>query len=91
MKEERNEMGDLLIKSELTIKELYDLACKEGIENRKLNIKMLDNNGKSIGVSGLIVSLGKWWSKDSAIMEVDKWYTPEELNNTGYCEQPITP
>ena len=82
---ERNEFGDLILNDKLTIKQLYDIACKEGIENRILNIKMLGKKGESIGVGDSIVSVGKWWSKDSTILEVNKWYTPEELNGTGSC------
>lgn len=85
MKEERNELDDLIIDGELTIEEFYNIAVKEGIANRKLNVTLYDKNGKSIGSSGKIRSLGKWWCKDSAIIEFDKWYTPDELLETGHC------
>ena len=78
--ENRNEFGDLIVNRELTIKEFYELACKEGFENRFFSIKMRDNLGKPIGTSTKIISMGKWWTKDSAIVEVDKWYEPQTYN-----------
>lgn len=78
--DKRNEFGDLIVDRKITIKEFYELACKEGIEGRFLNIKMIDGKS-SVGCSTKIISIGKWWTKDSAIVEVDKWNEP----NNGGC------
>lgn len=79
--ENRTDLGDLIIDKKITIREFYEIACKEGIEDRYLNIKMKDGK-KSVGISTKIISMGKWWTKDSAIIEVDKWNEPD---NGGVC------
>jgi hypothetical protein len=66
----KNDMEDFVINGKLTIKELYELAKKDGFEDRHLFFSIKNTtNGKHFSTSN-VVDFGKGWSKDSAIMHL---------------------
>lgn len=74
-------MGSYVIDGKLSIKELYELAKKDGFENSTLffSIKNLKTNQHFSTHN--VVDIGKGWSKGSAIMHL----TWEELDSQDTC------
>lgn len=67
---EKNDMGDFVINGELTIKELYELAKQEGIEDRYLFFSIKNPKTKQHLSTHHVVDFGKGWTKNSAIMHL---------------------
>jgi hypothetical protein len=71
----KNDMEDFVINGKLTIKELYELAKKEGFEDRYLFFSVKNKKTGQHFSTDTVVDFGKGWTKDSAIMHL----TWEEL------------
>lgn len=81
----RDEEDDLIIEKPITIKELYELACKEGIENRFLNVKIEREGQNNVLSENTYMRFGKWWSKDAALITLKEFKFIEE--NIGTCPE----
>lgn len=79
----KNEMGDFIINGKLSIKELYELAKKEGFEERDLFFSIKNNTTGQHFSTHMVVDFGKGWTKDTAIMHLS-W---EELPHTDSCSE----
>jgi hypothetical protein len=66
----KNDMGDFVIDGKLTIKELYELAKKDGFENRNLFFSIKNKNTKQHIFTDTVVDFGKGWTHDSVIMHL---------------------
>tara|TARA_R110000772_G_scaffold35637_4_gene85783 strand:- start:12075 stop:12434 length:360 start_codon:yes stop_codon:yes gene_type:complete len=76
-----NDMGDFVIDGELSIKELYELAKKEGFEDRTLFFSVKNKETGQHFSTHNVVSFGKGWSKGTAIMNL----TWKELKEMDAC------
>lgn len=78
-KREKDDMDDFIINGKLSIEELYYLAKSEGYEKRKLLFKLKEegNNMSDIIYTDNVISVGKGWTKDCAMMIVK--YKKEDL------------
>ncbi len=66
----KNEMDDFIINGKLTIKELYEIAKREGFEDRTLFFSIKNKEtGKHFSTSH-VKDFGKGWTKDTAIMRL---------------------
>lgn len=79
----KNEMDDFIINGKLTIKELYELAKKEGFEDSELFFSVKNKNTGEHFSTGNVVDFGKGWVKNSAIMHL----TWEELPCQDACAE----
>lgn len=77
MSREKNTMDDFVIGGELTIKELYELAQKEGFEERKLFFSVKNPLTGQHFSTKHVVDFGKGWTKDTAIMHLSWKDIPE--------------
>lgn len=77
----KNDMDDFIINGNLTIKELYELAKKEGFEDRELFFSVKNPTTKQHFSTHNVVSFGKGWTKHTAIMNL----TWEELPHQDAC------
>ncbi len=77
----KNDMEDFVINGKLTIKELYELAKKEGFEDRHLFFSVKNKKTGQYFSTDTVVDFGKGWTKDSAIMHL----TWEELPHQDAC------
>ena len=77
----KNDMEDFVINGKLTIKELYELAKKEGFEDRHLFFSVKNKTTGQHFSTDTVVDFGKGWSKDSAIIHLN-W---EELPHQDAC------
>lgn len=78
----KNDMEDFVINGKLTIKELYELAKKEGFEDRHLFFSVKNKTTGQHFSTDTVVDFGKGWSKDSAIMHL----TWEDLPHQDVCD-----
>lgn len=70
MVREKNEMDDFVINGKLSIKELYELAKKEGFEDRTLFFSIKNPKTGQYFSTHDVVSFGKGWTKSTAIMNL---------------------
>lgn len=77
----KNEMDDFVINGKLTIKELYELAKKEGFEDRHLFFSVKNKTTGQHFSTHNVVDFVKGWTKYSAIMHL----TWEELDSVDSC------
>jgi hypothetical protein len=77
---EKNDMGDFVINGELTIKELYILAKRDGFEDRSLFFSIKGTDGKGYFSTSNVVDFGKGWTKDTAIIHLT--YVNENNNDS---------
>ncbi len=69
-KRTKNEMGDLVINGKLSIKELYELAKEEGIEDSTLVFSIKNSKTGMHFSTHNVVDFGKGWTKDTVIMHL---------------------
>lgn len=86
MEKRTEEFDDLIIDRKLTYKELYELAVKEGLENKEIHLVLVDPLDKKRIQCDRFKSIGTGWSKDSSVLEGVVWRTPEELGGIGSCQ-----
>jgi len=78
----KNEMGDFVIGGRLSIKELYELAKKDGFEDRTLFFSVKNaKTGKSFSTHN-VVDFGKGWTTKTAIMHLT-WEDIDQHENCG--------
>jgi len=77
----KNDMDDFVIDGKLSIKELYELAKKEGFEDRTLLFSVKNQKTGQYFSTDHVVDFGKGWSKKTAIMHL----TWEELPKCDAC------
>tara|TARA_R110002111_G_scaffold234847_1_gene295935 strand:- start:74 stop:325 length:252 start_codon:yes stop_codon:yes gene_type:complete len=71
MERTKNEMGDFVINGDLTIKELYELAKKEGLEDRILHFSIKNPKTKQHFSTHNVIDFGKGWTKNTVIMHLE--------------------
>ncbi len=86
MEKRTEEFDDLVIDSKLTYKELYNLAVKEGLEDKEIHLVLVDPLNKKRIQCDIFKSIGTGWSKNTSILEGRVWRTPEELSGIGNCQ-----
>jgi len=79
---EKNDMGDFVVNGKLSISKLYELAKKEGFEDRTLFFSVKNKTTGQYFSTDTVLDFGKGWSKDTAIMHLI-W---EELPHTDACQ-----
>jgi hypothetical protein len=79
---EKNDMDDFVVNGKLSISKLYELAKKEGFEDRTLFFSVKNKTTGQHFSTQTVVDFGKGWSKDTAIMHLI-W---EELPHTDACQ-----
>ena len=79
---EKNDMDDFVVNGKLSISKLYELAKKEGFEDRTLFFSVKNKTTGQHFSTDTVVDFGKGWSKDTAIMHLI-W---EELPHTDACQ-----
>lgn len=67
----KNEHDDFVIQGSITIKDLYQLAKKEGFENRFLHFSIKNKTSNSLYFTKRIKTFGKGWTNNSAIINLD--------------------
>lgn len=80
---EVDEMGDIILTENITIKELYQLAKEQGIENRTLFVKVRDVKTHNNMFTQNVVAFGRGWTKDSCILTLN-FINPDE--DCGTCD-----
>ncbi len=80
MERVKNDMEDYVINGKLTIKELYELAKKDGFEDRHLFFSIKNPKTKQYFSTNDVFSFGKGWTKSSAIMNLT-WTEIEEMDS----------
>lgn len=70
MEYQKNATDDFVVDGKLSIKDLYELAKKEGFEDRTLFFSLRNpKTGKHLSTSH-VVDFGKGWTKGTAIMHL---------------------
>lgn len=86
MEKRTEEFDDLVIDRRLTYTELYELAVKEGLENKEIHLVLVDPLNKKRIQCDIFKSIGQGWGKNTSLLEGTVWRTPEELADIGTCQ-----
>jgi hypothetical protein len=78
MKRLKNKLGDYIIEGKLTIKELYELAVTEGMEDRTLHFSIKNSKTKQHFSTSKVADFGKGWTKGTMIMHLE-WESEEDI------------
>ena len=80
----KNDFDDFMIDGRLSIKELYELAKSEGIEDRTLFFSIRNPKTRQHFSTHHVVDFGKGWTKDTAMMHL----TWEDIEGLDTCPPP---
>lgn len=77
MNREINDLGDIVVNGELSIQELYDYAKENNFENSKLYLIGREKDSITSNLyTDKVITFGKGWGKDTAILKFE--YQKEE-------------